>query len=69
MKSTWTGGHECDFCHQDCGKLLIDGKTSFGSWATMCSLCFSRFGIGLGTGAGQMYVLDMHTNEYVKIKG
>ncbi len=33
---------------------LVDGKTLEGPWAYMCVVCFSRFGVGLGSGLGQV---------------
>ena len=37
---------------------VVDGKTIHGPWANMCADCFGSNGIGLGTGKGQMLLLD-----------
>jgi hypothetical protein len=44
----------CDFCTQT---AQYDGKTRMGPWANMCPDHFVDYGIGLGTGRGQRYVL------------
>lgn len=36
---------------------LYDAKTLAGPWASLCQACFDRYGIGLGTGLGQRYLL------------
>lgn len=69
MKKIWNGTHHCDICGDYMPRLIIDGKTVSGAWATMCARCFARFGIGIGVGAGQMYQRDSETGEYVKIRG
>lgn len=49
----------CDFCQRE-GKMVpakYDGKTTFGPWANMCQVHFYLYGIGLGMGKGQQYVL------------
>jgi len=53
----WTGnpGHECNVCHQNWGKTFVDGATSMGPWANMCTECHRRYGRGLGEGKGQRY--------------
>jgi hypothetical protein len=33
---------------------MYDGKTKRGPWAYMCDWCMARYGIGLGTGKGQL---------------
>lgn len=51
----------CDICvsngepHTD---AKYDGKTRMGPWAYMCEPHFQRYGSGLGTGVGQMLVLE-----------
>lgn len=57
---TWNGNTECDFCHNECEKELIDGNTTFGVWAVMCPSCFQKYGRGYGIGVG---------SKYRKIKG
>ena len=64
----WNGerpGH-CDICKQTLTNgNFVDGKTVMGGWAAMCVGCHKLFGIGLGTGKGQLY--DTFTLE--KLKG
>jgi hypothetical protein len=51
---------KCDFC-AELGKPAVDahydGKTKLGPWASMCDEHWTMFGIGLGTGVGQEYVV------------
>jgi len=50
---------KCDFCSR-AGideDAHYDGKTVFGPWANMCSVHFSTYGSGLGTGLGQRLIL------------
>lgn len=49
--------------------LYVDGKTQAGPWANMCSVCFSYFGVGVGTGLGQIYRWNEREGKYVKIGG
>jgi hypothetical protein len=53
----------CDICRGTLrtGSSFFDGKTVTGPWAWMCSVCFGRHGIGIGTGRGQKY--NSKTNE------
>jgi len=46
----------CDICGQK--DAVVDGKTTFGSWAYMCDDCFKAYGRGLGIGKGQILVLE-----------
>lgn len=48
----------CDVCHRELRKEFIDGKTTMGPWAIMCSRCHKSHGVGLGTGRGQKYSLE-----------
>ena len=50
---------KCDLCKADGvdKDAEYDGVTIFGSWANMCSDCFSRWGMGTGTGRGQKLIL------------
>ena len=41
---------KCDFCS---AVAKYDGKTVFGAWGFMCSMCFSKHGMGTGLGVGQ----------------
>ena len=50
---------KCDFCPFHGGiNARYDGKTYMGSWASMCERHFEQYGIGLGTGRGQRYILE-----------
>ena len=56
----------CDLCQKKLtGKGFVDGKTRMGPRGIMCYRCFEGYGIGLGTGKGQLY--DIKTG--VKIVG
>ena len=38
-----------------CGEEAhFDARTVSGPWAYLCDLCFGQYGVGLGTGLGQM---------------
>lgn len=49
---------DCDFCKEDNIKTpaRVDGRTRMGSWANMCENHYLRYGIGLGTGKGQILI-------------
>ena len=50
---------KCDFCPKDEGvDAQYDGKTYMEPWASMCERHFKQYGIGLGTGRGQRYILE-----------
>jgi hypothetical protein len=53
----WMGSPpvNCDICHKPFGDSFTDGATTMGPWGNMCSSCFTKFGVGLGTGRGQRY--------------
>jgi hypothetical protein len=42
---------------QEVINVFIDGKTIDGPWAIMSLDNFNRYGVGLGTGKGQLYVI------------
>ena len=57
----------CNICNGPfCGQMY-DGKTTTGPWANMCESCFRFFGVGLGTGLGQRYVLE--ADGWIKVAG
>ena len=66
-KKIWMGSTKCDICGEELTKTLIDGRTSNGSWAVMCSKCHKIHGVGLGTGKGQKYVRDTE-GDFVKVE-
>jgi hypothetical protein len=49
---------DCDFCKEDGLKTpaRVDGKTRMGPWANMCEQHYLNYGIGLGTGKGQILI-------------
>lgn len=54
----WHGQHHCDFCKRDVrdvGEEFVNGRTIYGPWAVMCADCYPKYGIGIGTGKGQVY--------------
>lgn len=52
---------DCDMCmaidKQTGIQAVYDGKTNLGPWANMCEKHYRTFGIGLGTGKGQKFIL------------
>lgn len=60
MAKTWLGKRDkCDLCKRDISKeAFVDGRTTFGPWALMCTYCHTLYGVGLGTGFGQVYEAD-----------
>lgn len=48
---------KCDICSRpfEPGQSLVDGRIKSGQWATMCADCHRAYGVGLGTGKGQLY--------------
>ena len=57
--------NKCDICGATELKKIVDGKTIHGPWAYMCERCHAEFGLGFGTGRGQLF----DTKTEVKIKG
>lgn len=55
---------KCDICGTVPQKI-VDGKTRQGPWGMMCRPCHKIYGVGLGTGRGQLY--DNRTGE--KLEG
>lgn len=49
----------CDFCTTP---AHVDGKTVMGPWAYMCKFHYRQYGVGLGTGRGQVLILKEGTN-------
>jgi len=47
----------CDFDQDTKVPAAYDGKTKFGPWANMCERHFKVYGLGLGIGRGQKFVL------------
>ena len=46
----------CDLC-PDPTPAAYDAATRMGPWGNLCESCYSRYGIGLGTGRGQRLIL------------
>ncbi len=76
MDKFWIGPapERCDICEADlipayAGKgVFIDGATSRGPWACMCTACFTHYGVGLGTGRGQKYERQID-ERWKKVEG
>jgi hypothetical protein len=81
-KKVWCGDapKTCDMCKGPIVKAFIDGVVRGGGWACMCSTCFARHGVGVGTGRGQRYEMqqrlvrecvgaDEFVTEWVKVAG
>ena len=72
VAKVWIGDETCSFCQQNFKELglefLIDGKTVYGLWATLCEPCYAMHGVGLGQGLGQKYQLQAN-GDYVKVAG
>jgi len=67
----WVGdpGAECQLCHRALKSAFVDGRTRApGSWANMCLLCHSVYGVGLGTGRGQLYEKQAD-GRWLKVEG
>lgn len=45
----------CDVCGDALRSVMYDARTTFGPWGNLCSVCFAKVGVGLGTGLGQRY--------------
>lgn len=60
--------NECQVCNQRIQTVFVDGKTLAGPWAYMCVTCHDRYGIGLGTGHGQLFEVN-EDRSYQKVWG
>jgi hypothetical protein len=47
---------------------IIDGVTTYGSWALMTPECHSEYGRGLGIGRGQKYVKQAD-GKWLRVEG
>jgi len=67
MSKAWIGKppKECQLCLSPLKTTFIDGKTLDGAWAIMCPHCFKVYGVGLGVGKGQEYLIAK-IKEYKK---
>jgi hypothetical protein len=45
----------CGICNAPIRGAFIDGRTTAGPWATMCSTCHQAVGCGLGHAVGYRY--------------
>ena len=73
MKTKWYGEppKKCDICNNDIKGVFIDGRTKQGVWGIMCKPCHKEHGVGLGTGRGQKYKLQVIQDgekEWIKVK-
>lgn len=55
----------CELCRKTGQTVIVDGRTREGYWAWMCMACHRAYGVGLGTGRGQLF--DVATGT--KLKG
>lgn len=71
-KRYWQGSlpDKCDICHTKVIdlKVFIDGDTIIGRWKIMCRDCFAAHGVGIGTGCGQEYTLQLD-GRWLKTRG
>ena len=53
----WVGSPPdvCDTCDKPITSTFVDGATIMGPWGNMCLGCHRKFGVGLGTGKGQLF--------------
>ena len=65
----WTGDvpKTCDVCGSVIMGQFTDGKTVYGSWASMCFLCAMTHGVGYGVGKGQKY--KKKGKRWIKVEG
>jgi hypothetical protein len=69
MPTQWMGETTCNLCRKPIEGHLYDAKLRAGhSWATLCQRCFSRHGIGLGTGYGQEYAERKEDDKTIWVK-
>ena len=78
-KKEWYGEvSDCQLCRRKITTEFIDGLTQrgisrlgvirrSGAWAIMCPNCHSKYGVGTGTGKGQMYRLE--DSKWIKVNG
>lgn len=55
----WVGSNpvNCQLCNTPIVDTFVDGKTTKGPWALLCSDCHAEYDVGIGTGKGQRYEL------------
>ena len=58
---------KCDLCGKRNLLRYVDGATRMGPWANMCPSCYTKLGVGLGLGKGQMYAWQ--GDHYQKVQG
>ena len=68
-KKTWIGEPPsvCDMCNLPITKEFIDAKTCYGVWGCLCFDCHETYGVGLGEGRGQKYVLNNESNLFENV--
>jgi len=63
----------CNLCSAIIASEFVDAQVRVApgrtSWADVCLDCHARYGVGLGTGKGQKYRLNIEMGEYEKIAG
>ena len=67
----WLGTkpEKCDVCGNAIDKAFVDGKTKVGPWGILCTECWFQFGVGLGTGLGQLYLRDKDSDRFFQYHG
>jgi len=58
----------CDVCNAPIITEFVDGQTTMGPWANMCTGCHRKVGVGLGTGRGQKFVKGLD-GRFTKSQG
>ena len=74
MSVKWQGEipTKCQMCGDtNVGKTFVDGRLTHGPWAITCVTCHTKYGVGLGTGRGQLYVNQgtTHDPDFRKFRG
>lgn len=66
----WTGKApaRCDITQEPITNRFIDGATRMGPWANMTPKSHKQYGIGLGTGRGQLFE-KQPDGRWLKIEG
>jgi hypothetical protein len=67
----WIGDppDQCNICGSEITTTFVDGRTrAHGSWACMCLACHQGYGVGLGTGNGQVFT-KQDDGQWLKVEG
>ena len=58
----------CQLCSRPFLGIMYDARIRTGQWANMCSSCHRSYGVGLGLGRGQRYMLQKN-GKWLKVGG